>query len=202
MAEVRAEIAEHAALQRALEAARRERLEREAVERAAGTRHHLLSTRAIPGVMRGVAQPVVRVTRTSRGGQGNRDGRPIDRLSEVADGRGERAGSSRRPLRRSNRGVRESDPAEAGGSARVGEGDGDSDTGSTGSVGRLPEVRRPHVERVPEALLRESRALKQWVRRTVGRNAHGVRLQPRNNNDDMEGVAGRRQAKAVQGPFL
>lgn len=59
MEELRLSLEEHAALQRAQEQAKKERLAREMVERLAGRRHHLLGTTSVPGVMHGVTTPVI-----------------------------------------------------------------------------------------------------------------------------------------------
>ncbi|KAJ3267687.1 spermatogenesis-associated protein 17 [Borealophlyctis nickersoniae] len=52
--------------------------------------------------------------------------------------------------------------------------------------------------KVPENLLRESSGVKEWVRKTVGKNPRGIRVKPPRE----EAVGDEEREKVVQGPFL
>ncbi|KAI9336188.1 hypothetical protein DFJ73DRAFT_850624 [Zopfochytrium polystomum] len=161
MADLRVSLAEHAALQRAQDEARRERLVRESLDRLAGTRHHWLGTRAVPGVMhRVVSAQVVNNTSDPTTARNSKLRRPpllqppLQKMVELEE---------------------ELDPYEGGTHDKL-----------------------PRIGKLPEAALRESQGLKNWVAQTVGRNPRGIRVKPKLDINDVSKLV----EKEAQGPFL
>ncbi|KAJ3413416.1 spermatogenesis-associated protein 17 [Chytridiales sp. JEL 0842] len=168
--------------QRELEAKRKEEYEREKLERLAGRRHHWVGTKAVKGVMFGVEEGEMNVEKV----------KVLNRKKVKGAAVGVRVGSAGSLVEgksQQQKVLKEGEVEEEG----------------VASLEPPPTVtpRLLPLLRIPESNLKNSKDLKAFVEKTVGKNWKGVKVKPdpefRQKTDDGGKVV---VEKKAQGPFL
>lgn len=221
---LRHSLEQHVIRQHEQEKARAERLTADMLERLAGSRHHWIGTRAVPGVMRGVLEPViVRVPKSSKkngaiiagigkgGGGGTAKHRQIQMRQEnnVANPQRfnisasntvasppvlEEAKKKRQKRKKGKRDVKD----DRGKMPLVSD-PCDPEAGNYNvSVSYCEELSLPSIIKMPEDKLKNSQELKNWISKTVGKNPRNIRVKPR--PDPITEII--KPEKLAQGPFL
>ncbi|KAJ3331674.1 spermatogenesis-associated protein 17 [Blyttiomyces sp. JEL0837] len=173
MDQMRTSLREYEAAQQKLDRDRRQKALQEKLERMAGRRHHLVGTKAIPGVMAKVTEPTIPEVETATV--------PFESLMSL-DSRGNYVDG-------------EFDGYE--GKVYCPGGKGGDGIGDGGVGGRNNTAMLPPLVRVPESHLRNNKALREWVKSHVGTNPRGIRVKPP-REEESDGTI----TKAAQGPFL